>query len=86
MKDAKQIVKNRPKWLTKAVLSADEFPPFDVRRKLVDTAMTTRVEGVRFWDIGKQLQHDNPGKIPDRAELEVVAGYWHWLRVQLGIE
>ena len=85
MNEAKRTVKNRPDWLTKAVLKADEIPPGRVQRDLVNTAMNTRVEGVDFWIIGKRLQVQNPGVIPFKTEYEVAAGYWYWLRGELGL-
>ena len=85
MNDTKRTVKNRPNWLTKAVLKADEIPSERVQRDLVNTAMNTRVEGIDFWDIGKRLQRQNSGKIPFKTEYEVAAGYWYWLRGELGL-
>lgn len=85
MNNAKRAVKNRPDWLTKEVLSADKIPSAEIQYKLVSAAMNTRIEGVSFWEIGKNLQYQNPGLIPFKAEYEVAAGYWHWLRGELGI-
>lgn len=85
MTEAKRIVKARPDWLSEKVLRADEIPSVEFQGKLVMTAMNTRVKDVDFWEIGKKLQYLYPGKIPFKTEFEVSAGYWHWLRGELGM-
>lgn len=85
MNEAKRIVKSRPIWLTKEMLSANEIPTIDIQRDLVSTAMNTRLKGVDFWEIGKQLQAQHLDAIPFKTEYEVAAGYWHWLRGELGM-
>ena len=79
--DTEEEVKaNRPEWITDKALAAEVIPSKAVLRKLVNTAMNTHVAGIDFWNMGKRLQTEYPGKIPYKTELEVAAGYWYWLR------
>lgn len=82
---AKDAVSQRPEWLTKELLAEHEVPPSSYQADLVDESMNTHVEGVDFWAIGKHLQWNHPdgNKIPFKAEYEVAAGYWYWIREQL---